>query len=110
VFTDRSPDAVAELIFLSTESGGRKTPCGTGYRATNNCGVAGMLNDAAYEFIGRDLVAPGETITARLWLLAPEYQKGRLHKDFVFTVHEGAKLVANGRITEVINSALLKSA
>jgi hypothetical protein len=73
-------------------------------------GIHGMLNDAIHEYVGKDSASPGETVSSLLWLLVPELQCGRLHLGFEFTVKEPTpfRIVAHGRITNVLNSDLLK--
>ena len=100
------PDIEAEIRFLSPEEGGRHTPYRSGYRPNHDFGTDGMLNDAHHEYVGIDTVAPGDTVTARLWFLAPDYQAGRLYEGFEFTVQEGARIVGRGRVSKVINKGL----
>ena len=69
-----------------------------------------MFNDILMEFVDREWVAPGECVTTNLWFLVPAYQSGRLHDGFQFAVHEGAKLVARGRVTRVLNESIQKAA
>ena len=99
------PDIEAEITYLSSEAGGKKNSVRSGYRPTHDFGVEGMFNDAHHEY-EVESVAPGETAMAQLWLLAPEYQVGRLFPGFRFTVHEGPHLVAHGVIVNVINQSL----
>ena len=47
-----------EIRFLSTEEGGRHTPCASGYRPNHDFGVEGMLNDAVHKYIDKEWVAP----------------------------------------------------
>ena len=103
------PDIEAEITYISTDAGGKKNSVRSGYRPTHNFGVEGMFNDAHHEY-DVESVAPGETARAELWLLAPEYQIGRLSPGFRFTVHEGPHLVAHGVIVNVINQSLRERA
>lgn len=104
--TIRPPDIEAEILFLATESGGRQSPAISGYRPTHDFGLDGMLNDAAHEYVGCDSVSPGQSAMANIWFLAPQYQEGRLHPGFKFTVQEGSRIVGHGIVTHVINTAL----
>ena len=101
------PDIEAKIRFLSIEEGGRSMPCKSGYRPNHDFGVEGMLNDAVHTFIDKDRVAPGESVVAHLTFLSPEFQFGRLHEGFEFTVQEGARIVGRGRVLKVLNRALL---
>ena len=104
------PDIEADISFLSTEAGGKSNSVRSGYRPNHDFGLNGMLNDAHHEYIGVESVAPGTTARAQLWLLAPEYQVGRLYPGFKFTVQEGPHVVAHGVIVNVVNPALQASA
>lgn len=104
------PDIEAEIRFVMTEEGGRETLARTGYRPHHDFGVDGMQFDAVHEFVDREWVSPGETVTAILSFMGTGYQDyltGRLHEGFAFTVREGARIVGRGRITKVLNKALL---
>ena len=103
--TVRPPDIEAEITYLPTAEGGRRSPAASGYRPTHDFGL-GTLNDAAHEYVGCEAVAPGETARANMWFLAPEYQKGRLSPGFKFTIQEGARIVGHGVVARVINEAL----
>jgi len=101
--TVRPPDIEAEISFLPTEQGGRKSAAQSGYRPNHNFGLPGTLNDAAHEYIGCEAALPGQTVKANMWFLVPEYQQGRLYKGFAFTVQEGSRIVGNGVVTKVLN-------
>jgi translation elongation factor EF-Tu-like GTPase len=103
--TVRPPDIEAEITFLPTEEGGRRSAAVSGYRPNHNFGLA-SLNDAAHEYIGRDSAAPGETVLANMWFLAPQYQVGRLVPGFTFTVQEGSRIVGHGVVRKVLNAEL----
>lgn len=102
----KSPDLKAEITFLTTGNGGRSNPVCSGYRPNHDFGIEGMLNDAHHEYAEVEWVHPGDTARAELWLLAPEYQAGRLFPGFKFTVQEGPRVVAHGVVTEVVNASL----
>jgi translation elongation factor EF-Tu-like GTPase len=105
-------DIEAELQFLTTAEGRRKTPCRSGfrnYRAPCDFGVTEAgLNNALFEFIDKEWVSPGERVKTRMWFLDPHFQSSRLYEGFDFTIHEGLRVVARGKVTKVINEALRK--
>ncbi len=101
-----SPDIEADISFISTEAGGKTNAVRSGYRPQHDFGLDGMFNDAHHEYIGVESVPPGTTARAQLWLLAPEFQVGRLFPGFKFSVHEGVHVVAHGIIVSVVNPAL----
>jgi hypothetical protein len=108
---DQPADIEAELTFLTTAEGGRKTSCRSGlgnYRAPCDFGHPEGWNDALFEFVDKEWVSPGECVIARMWFLYPEYQAGHLRTGFEFTVHEGARAVARGTVKQVLNTSLLK--
>ena len=96
------PDIIGLVRFTGTDEGGRRSACKTGYRGALNFGDPGILHDVVHEF-DREWVAPGEVVTSRMRLLAPEYQTGCLSEGLEFTVHEGTRVVGRGRILEVCN-------
>jgi translation elongation factor EF-Tu-like GTPase len=100
------PDIEAEIYFLPTEQGGRHSAAPSGYRAPHDFGLNGMLNDAMHEYSECESVAPGKSAKANMWFLAPEYQHGRLHSGFEFTVQEGSRVVGRGIILRVVNPVL----
>jgi translation elongation factor EF-Tu-like GTPase len=108
--THRPPDLEADISFLATSDGGRRSAAHSGYRPDHNFGVRGTLNGAAHEYVGQNSVEPGETARANLWLLAPECQQGRLQEGFAFTVQEGPRVVGNGVIRKVLNASLRANA
>jgi translation elongation factor EF-Tu-like GTPase len=85
-------------------------PAKTGYRPDHDFGLPGTLNGAAHEYVGREWVSPGENVYALLWLLVPEYQRGRLFEGFKFTVQEGRKVVGTGTVRCVLNPELRMAA
>ena len=108
--TIRPPDLIAKIEFLPTEQGGRTLPAHSGYRPNHDFGLEGTLNDAAHEYIDQETAGPGETVRAKLWLLAPELQAGRLHPGFKFTVQEGSRVVGRAVVQVVLNAALRSDA
>ena len=103
------PDFEAEIYFLATGEGGRRSPVASGYRPNHDLGLE-ETNDAQHEYVGREWVYPGESVLARLHLFAPHLQAKRLYVSMEFTVREGAKIVGRGRITRVTNPSLDRDA
>jgi translation elongation factor EF-Tu-like GTPase len=102
-----APDIHAEIVFLSTEEGGRKGPVQSGYFPNHDFHFAnGEINGAKHEYFTDEPVYPGERVEALLQLLGPERQVGRLYAGFEFTVQEGAHIVGYGKIIEVLNPLL----
>ena len=104
-------DIEAVIRFLPTAEGGRQTPCRSGvrsYRCPCDFGLDDGWSDALFEFVDKEWVAPGESVVTRMWFVVAANHFGRLCEGFDFTVHEGLRLVARGRITKVLNKDLEK--
>ena len=103
---DREPDLEVEISLLSTEEGGRKQPLWQGCRLPHDFGLPNEINDGMYEFLGKP-PGPGETQIARVWLLAPERNAGRLHVGFEFRAWERV-FFAHCRVIKVLNPVLVE--
>ena len=101
-------DLEAEVTYVATAEGGRKTPARSGYRPTCDFGVPGVFNDGAHFFVGKTWVAPGETVLTKIQLISPEPLKGRLHVGQSFEVREGARVTARAVILRLHNESLAK--
>lgn len=93
----------AELEFLPTERGGRRTAARSGYRPQFY--YAGEDWDATHEYIGHEWVEPGQTVTVRLTVTRPEYHAGRIFVGMPFLVREGSRVVGYGRVTKILELA-----
>ena len=107
----REPDLEAEIYLLTTEEGGRQSGVASGYRPDHNFEREDPdeLNGAQHEYPEGGMLGLGETKRARLWLLAPDQNGGRLYEGMEFTAQEGARVVARGRITRVLTPALRRA-
>lgn len=101
----RQPDIEAYIRFLTTAEGGRRSDARTGYRASHNFGDAGQFYEAQHEYPDYEIVPLGETVLARIWFFAPEFQEGQLAQGDLFTIHERG-LVGKGRIAKVLCEAM----
>ena len=99
-------DIEAEIYFLSTEEGGRKTPAYSGYRPQFY--YDGQDWDAVHEYIGVSEVYPGQTGTTQLSFMNPQEHAEKLHVGKEFLIREGQKTVACGKVTKILN--LIESA
>jgi hypothetical protein len=57
-------------------------------------------------FINQEKVFPGESVTAKIKIIATEYFKGQLYKNLVFDFREGPNIIGTGIIIEIINPIL----
>jgi len=102
------PDLEATVAAVPTESGGRRYALFSGYRPMHAFGVSGTLYDALHEYPDGP-VEPGQSGRALLWLLQPELQRGAIFEGMEFTVQEGRRVVARGRIVKVLNEDLRRA-
>jgi elongation factor Tu len=102
---DRIGDIEAEIYFLTTEEGGRNTPAISGYRPQFYYDEHDW--DAVQDYNVPE-VYPGQTVTARLTFLSPQFHLEKLYIGKEFLIREGQKTVAKGRIIKILN--LQKSA
>ena len=98
-----NPHLIARLSFVDRFVVG-SPPIGSDFRAECDFGLAEMRNMVRVE-----LEVPSPTpheATARIWLLCPELQAGRLSEGLAFSVHAGPAFVAHGRIVSVLDGGL----
>lgn len=92
----------ATIRFLTTEEGGRLRTIHSGYRPQFY--YNGIDCDAVQEYPDVEVVNPGDTVRAHLSFLRPEVHLGKMHVGMPFKIREGARTVAEGTITAIINS------
>jgi translation elongation factor EF-Tu-like GTPase len=97
------PDIEAEITFLPTDQGGRKTPAYSGYRP--QFFYEDHDWDADQEYPDVETVLPGQKVRALLRFLSPQAHLGRVHVGMEFQVREGLRIVAHGRVTRILNLA-----
>ena len=100
---DLVPNIVAEIYYLTSEEGGRETPCTNGYRPQFKISEMEIQTSASQQFIEKEWVKPGETVTAEITLLEPLMFKEFLHQGTEFELKEGAITVARGKILEILS-------
>ena len=98
------PHIKARLTLLPTENGGRRSPVFSGYRPQFR--YLGRDNDVSIDLLNRESLCPGDTDDVYLTFFRPELQLRRIAIDTEFELAEGAKPVARGTITEVIQPEL----
>ena len=94
------PDIEAEITFVPTEQGGRKTPAFSGYRPQFY--YDGMDWDAIQEYPDVEQVLPGQTVRTLLTFSRPQVHFGRVVEGMEFLVREGQRTVAHGRVTKIL--------
>ena len=97
-----NPELEAEIYYLTTEEGGRKTAIHSGYRGQFS--YDGHDWDAPQEFIDKEICNLGETVKVYLQTTRPEIHTGRFFLGKEFEIREGAKIVGKGKITKIMRS------
>ncbi|MBD3638270.1 MAG: hypothetical protein HUJ25_13035 [Crocinitomicaceae bacterium] len=98
-----NPNIIAELYFLTTEEGGRKTPCRSGFRPIMRIPELDTATTASPKFINQEIVSPGETVIASITLLVPEMFKNYMQTGKGFELFEGHNRIAKGNVIEVLS-------
>jgi translation elongation factor EF-Tu-like GTPase len=94
-------DVEAEITFLTTEEGGRKTPAFSGYRPQFY--IDGQDFVVVHEFFDVvEPVYPGQTVKAYLSFTYPEYLVKVLHPGKEFLIREGQRVIGRGRVTKIL--------
>ena len=57
---------------------------------------------AQHTYIGVEQVNPGDTVTAQLKFLRPQYHVGRIAVGMEFLIRENNRTVAKGRVTKIL--------
>ncbi|MCM3874415.1 MAG: hypothetical protein ND895_27305 [Pyrinomonadaceae bacterium] len=94
------PDIEVEITFLKTDEGGRRGYAVSGYRP--QFFYHGEDHDAVQEFVDRERVYPGGTVTAQLQLLHPELLFDQIRVNETFEIREGFRTVGHGKITRIL--------
>lgn len=102
-------DFIAELQYLTTGQGGRKTPTNSGYRPQVKFDFAEMQTSGQQTFIGKEIVCPGEKVDAKIKILSPDYFADCLTEGMNFEFREGSTLIGTGQIKYIVNDKLEKA-
>lgn len=100
------PHFIALLTYVTEENGGRKTPASSGYRPTIKFPFYTGMFSGMQNFIGTDLVFPGDTVNAEITLLNTDHFKGKIYEGLDFEFYEGSNLIGSGLITKILNPDL----
>lgn len=97
----REPKFIAHITLLSKEEGGRLSPVGSRYRphlVFDNDPDA-YKTTAQHMFFNDEIIWPGESAYAEIWLLSGSYdfKVGETFKTF-----EGLRQIGYGTITEIL--------
>ncbi len=97
----RLPDIEAEISFVPTEQGGRRTLAFSGYRPQFY--YDGRDWDAEHAYPDVESVSPGQTVRALLWFFSPHKHVGRVYPGMEFQIREGDRTVGRGKITKILH-------
>ena len=91
------------LHYLTAEAGGRSAPAFSGYRP--QFFYNGRDWDAVHTYPDVERASPGETVRAFLAFLSPDEHVGHISVGMPFLIREGARTVAYGTVTSLIELA-----
>lgn len=106
----KNPDFIARLKYYTTEQGGRKTHVISGYRPQVKFDFTEMQTSGQQIFLDKEIVYPGDTVTAEIAIISTEFFKNKLSIGQSFDFREGSRIIGTGEIIEIKNKDLLKSA
>lgn len=105
---NKQPDFIAELQYLTTEEGGRKTPAFSGYRPQVKFAFSNNQTSGQQKFINKETVYPGDKVFAEIAIISTDFLVDKLEIGLAFDFREGSRIIGTGIITEILNPFLLK--
>src|ERR1700744_1853392 len=107
---NKEPDFIAELYYLTPEQGGRRTPFfKTGYRPQVEFPFSSMQTSGQQTFLNKDVVYPGDNVIVEIAIASPQFFEKQLSVGLNFLCKEGSRIIAKGKILEILNFSLLKA-
>lgn len=86
---DKEVDFIAELTYVTTAAGGRKTPPLPGYRPQIKFDFSELQTSGQQTFLNKDIVYPGDTVEAAIKIVAVAFFANCLTEGMVFECREG---------------------
>jgi translation elongation factor EF-Tu-like GTPase len=105
---NRPHDIEGEFYAFPSAQGGRNTPAFSGYRPQHKV-HDNYQTSGPHEYLGTDQVAPGETVSTKVWLLTPDVYPKSLWVGREIGVFEGSHQVGTLTISRIVNEVLLGS-
>lgn len=99
-------DIIGEVRFMTTDEGGRKAGVHSGYRPHFKIASRDVITSSEQSFRDRTFVDLGQTIISEMMLLGVSAFEHALRPGDEFTLQEASKVVARGRVIEVLNPRL----
>lgn len=93
--------ATAEVTFVPSNEGGRKSPVWSGYRGQFHHRGGESIADVTWSFPEGAAISPGESSYCEITFCRPRTHLPSIKQGDTFEVREGARVVANGRIMTV---------
>lgn len=101
---------IATLTYRTTEQGGRSTPVfKTGYRPQIKFPFSDMQTSGQQTFIDKDIVFPGDAVTAEIQIISVEHFVNQLTEGMTFEFREASRVIGIGTIDQIINERLKKA-
>jgi hypothetical protein len=94
------PDITATVTFFTAEQGGRRVPTAASGRYGCPAIIDGEYCDVFFNLAETGPIAPGQTITAGLRFLSPEFALPRLSVGKDFSIWEG-KVIGTCRVLAI---------
>lgn len=101
-------DFLADLKYLDTSEGGRKTPAFSKYRPQIKFDFDDMQTSGEQTFIDKAVVNPGEQVEASIRIIAVDHFKNRLQEGMAFEFREASRIIGTGVIVQLLNEKLRK--
>ncbi len=105
--TQQQPDIEAEVTYLTTEAGGRKSPVFSGHRPQHSI-IDDYLTSGHHEYLNKTRVELGETVLANIWFITPEIYPHTLWIGREIRVQEASHLIGFAKVTKIFNKLLEK--
>ena len=101
----RLPDVEAEIHFLATSEGGRRSPAISGYRPEHAV-REDYITTGVHDYLDVSEASPGDTVRATITFITPEAHPATLWVGKVVPVQEGSHVVGYATITKIFNDTL----
>ena len=95
-----NPELEADIYYLTTGEGGRKTTVATSYRGQFHYDNHDW--DAMQQFLDKEWCELGETVKVLLQTASPDFHCGKFLIGKEFEIREGSKVVGKGQISKVL--------
>lgn len=105
---ERSHDIEGQFYLVPSAAGGRKIHAFSGYRPQHKI-YDNYQTSGQHEYLNATQVAPGETVSTKVWLLTPDVYPNSLWVGREIGVFEGSRQVGTLTVTCILNDVLVGS-